>query len=860
MERRDSFGYWMRRRRKTLDLTQNELAQQVGCAVGTIQKLEGDERRPSKQLAARLADLLLIPSAERDIFLKVARAELSSDQLEIDDRPSEILPLRPLDRSVTNLPAPATPFIGRERERTALRHLLGRDDVRLVTLSGPGGTGKTRLGLQVAADILDRFEHGAWFVNLAPIGDLTMVAPMIAQALDVREIDGQPILELVKRFLREKRTLLLLDNFEHVVEAAPLISELLSFAAGLKILVTSRTTLRLSGEHEYSVPPLGLPPTTYAGLGQDNADGRPTIGGQRPNLQTITQYEAVRLFTERAQAVKADFMVTEENALAVAEICYRLDGLPLAIELAAARVKLFPPQALLERLGSPLKFLTGGARDLPTRQQTIHNTIQWSYQLLDEREKILFARLGAFVGGCTMEAAEGICNSDDTLRLDVVDGIAALVDQSLLRQDEGPGGTPRFVMLETIREYALERLEQRGEVEAVRQWHAKYFLMLAEEAEPELAGPRQVAWLARLDRDLDNLRAALGWSIEHHEIETALRLAGALTWFWFTRSYWNEGRRWFETTLARSAGAARASRAKALLGSGQLATFQNDHDHAYMRCEQAHALYLELDDRRGAAWALFFLSVAAQDQSDLTRSNAAAAESLALRRSIGDRRGIAYSLHAEGEAALYAGEFARAMKLCDEGLALFRAIGDTYGISLSLLITAEAAYATGDYDRAKQLCQECLHVNHELGDRRGRGMTLEILGRVTRAQGEDLVARSLYAQALSLLSDAGDRWSVARCIESIAVMYVESDTWRAARLFGAAETLRQSIGLPQTYLDRSRCEQAVAAARARLGATGFEAVWAGGGELTLTQAIEEALNATAEPPSAGLSHTATAAH
>jgi tetratricopeptide (TPR) repeat protein len=292
----------------------------------------------------------------------------------------------------------------------------------------------------------------------------------------------------------------------------------------------------------------------------------------------------------------------------------------------------------------------------------------------------------------------------------------------------------------------------------VRRWHVEYFLALAEAAEPELAGPGQVAWLARLDRDHDNLRTALGWSVEHHQMETALRLAGALAWFWYTRSYWNEGRRWFETTLARSEDASRASRAKALLGAGQLATFQNDHDHAYMRCEQAHALYTELDDRRGAAWALFFLSMAAQDQSDIARSKAAAEESLEL----------------------------------------FRAIGDTYDISLSLYCTAEAAYATSDYDRAKKLCQECLQVNHELGDRRGTGLTLELLGRVARAQGDDMAARSLYVRALFLLKDAGDRWSVARCIESIAVMCVDSDAWRAARLFGFAETLRQLMSLPQS--------------------------------------------------------------
>jgi len=840
MERRSSFGYWLRRRRKALDLTQHELAQQVGCAVGTIQKLEGDERRPSKQLAARLADLLLIPTQERDTFLRVARADLATDQLEIDDRASEISPLHTLDRPVTNLPAPATPFIGREREVAALRDLIRRDDVRLVTLTGPGGTGKTRLGLQVATYVLDLFEHGVWFVNLAPISDRNLVAPAIAQALDVREIGGQPILELVKRNLREKRRLLLLDNFEQVVEAAPLISELLAFAPGLKVLVTSRTTLRLSGEREYAVLPLGVPPTTYPSLSRDAADGRSTTGRQPPNLQTITQYEAVRLFIERAQVVKADFRVTNENVPAVAEICYRLDGLPLAIELAAARVKLFPPQALLERLGSPLRFLIGGARDLPVRQQTIRNTIDWSYHLLDEREKTLFARLGVFVGGCRLEAAEAVCNADGALPLDVVDGIAALVDKSLLRQDEGPGEAPRFVMLATIREYALERLQQRGEAEAVRRWHAEYLLALAEEAELGLTGPRQVAWLARLDRDLDNLRAALGWSIEQHETEMSMRLAGALAWFWYTRSYWSEGRRWFETTLAQSGSVSRSSRAKALLGSGQLATFQNDYDHAYMLCEQARALYLELDDRRGAAWALFFQSLAAHDQSDAVRSRATAAESLALRRSIGDRRGIAYSLHLEGETALYKGEFARAVKLCDETLSLFRAVGDIYGISLSLYMTAEAAYATGDYDRAKKLCRECLNVNHELGDRRGTGMTLELLGRVARAQGQDKAVHSLYAQALSLLSDAGDRWAIARCIESIAAMCADTDASRAARLFGFAETLRQSIGTPQTYLDRSRYEQAVAATPAQLDTATFDAAWAAGRGLTLAQAIEEA--------------------
>jgi predicted ATPase len=689
-----------------------------------------------------------------------------------------------------------------------------------------------------------------WFVNLATVSDPNLVASTIADALGVREIGGQSIVDLLKRYLREKRMLLLLDNFEHVVEAAPLVSELLAFAPDLKVLVTSRITLRLSAEREFAVLPLGLPPTENQE--PKLAGGVTVLGSRFSALSTpaeLSQYEAVRLFIQRAQAVKADFMVTNENAPAIAEICYQLDGLPLAIELAAARVKLFPPQALLERLGSRLKFLTGGARDQPARQQTIRNTIDWSYNLLDEREKILFARLAVFVGGCSMgggctfEAAEAVCNADGTLPLDIVDGIAALADQSLLRQDEGAEEGPRFVMLGTIREYALERLEQRGEVEAVRRWHAEYFLMLAEQAEPELAGPRQVAWLARLDRDIDNLRAALRWSLEHDEVELSLRLTGAMALFWYTRSHWNEGRSWFDAALARSDGASRASRAKALLGAGQLATFQNDYEQAHKLCEQARALCMELGDRRGAAWALFFQTIiAAQDLSDPERSKASGAESLALRRSIGDTRGIAYSLHLEGEGALYDGRFTSAVELLDESLALFRKAGDTYGISLSLVMTAEAAYATGDYECARNLGQECLKVNGQLGDRRGTGTTLELLGRVAHVQGEATAARALLAQALSLLSDAGDRWGMARCLESIAATWAGDDPSRAARLLGFTEQLRLSIGLPQTYLDRSRCEQAIGAIRARLDTAAIEAAWADGRALTLAQAIEDAVS------------------
>jgi predicted ATPase/class 3 adenylate cyclase len=483
-------------------------------------------------------------------------------QFAVPGLPADFPPLQTLDRPTTNLPAQITVFIGRERELAALRDLLGRDDVRLVTLTGPGGTGKTRLSLQVAADALGMFEHGVWFVSLAPIGDPDLVAATIAQALGVREAGGRPILELLKSYLREKRTLLLLDNFEQIVDAAPLVSELLAFAPGLKVLVTSRTTLRLSGEHEYTVPPLGLPPTD---------DGRRTTGRQSPNLQTITQYEAVRLFIERAQAARADFAVTNDNAPAVAEICHRLEGLPLAIELAAARVKLFPPAALLARLANRLTFLTGGARDLPERQQTIRNTIDWSYQLLDDAEKTLFARLGVFVGGCTIEAAEAVCSAAGDLPIDVMEGIAALMDKSLLRQEEGVDDEPRFVMLETIREYALERLEQSGEAEAVRRRHTEYYLALAEAAEPWLySHAESPSWLDRLEEEYDNLRAALGWAIERREANLALRFGAALGWFWWLRDDYREGLSWLDAALAQSSADLTPARAYALFHASQL--------------------------------------------------------------------------------------------------------------------------------------------------------------------------------------------------------------------------------------------------------------------------------------------------
>src|ERR671912_238861 len=476
-------------------------------------------------------------------------------QLTAPDLPSEFPPLRTLESRTNNLPLQATPLIGRERDVEAACGLLRSSETRLLTLLGPGGTGKTRVGLQVAAELVDDFEDGVFFVPIAAITDPTLVAPTIARILGLSEGEAQPPEELLEGYLRDRQTLLLLDNLEQVIEAAPVVEKLLSSAANLKILATSRIPLGLYGEYEFPVPPLSLPDPDSL-----------------PPLEHFTEYEAIRLFVERARAVKPDFSLTEENGPAVVEICKRLDGLPLAIELAAARIKLLPPRVLLDKLGNRLKILTGGARNLPERQRTLRNAIEWSYELLDEGEKLLFARLGVFSGGATLEAIEAVCDAEGDLPTDVFDGASSLLDKSLLRQEEGAGGEPRFVMLETIHEFANAMLEGSGEAEAMRRAHASYFLALSEEADPALKGAEDAAWLDRLEQEQDNMRTALSWAIEHEEGELALRLGAALRWFWYMEGYYGEGSRWLEAALRKNWDAASTEgRARALEGVGWLA-------------------------------------------------------------------------------------------------------------------------------------------------------------------------------------------------------------------------------------------------------------------------------------------------
>src|SRR5918997_891894 len=574
------------------------LRARMALHTGTTHERDGDYFGPPVNRVARL----LSAGHGGQVLLSLPTQELVRDRLPADTQlrdlgerrlkdlsrperifqlttpalPSEFPPLKTLESHTNNLPLQATPLVGREREVEAVCGLLRSSETRLLTLLGPGGTGKTRVGLQVAAELADDFEDGVFFVPIAAITDPALVAPTIARTLGLSE-GAQPPEELLEGYLLDRQTLLLLDNLEQVIEAAPVVERLLSSAANLKILATSRIPLGLYGEYEFPVPPLSLPDPDSL-----------------PPLEHLTEYEAIRLFVERARAVRPDFSLTEESGPAVVEICERLDGLPLAIELAAARIKLLPPRVLLDRLGNRLKILTGGARNLPERQRTLRNAIEWSYRLLDEGEKMLFGRLGVFSSGATLEAMEAVCDAEGDLPTDVFEGASSLLNKSLVRQEEGAGGEPRFVMLETIHEFANVKLEGRGEAEAVRCAHAEYFLALAEEADPMLWGAEDAAWLDRLEQEHDNMRTALSWAIEHEEGELALRLGAALPWFWYMEGYYGEGRRWLEAALGKDWDAAAAeARARALEGVGWLASGQGDLDRAQAPTEEGLKLSTE---------------------------------------------------------------------------------------------------------------------------------------------------------------------------------------------------------------------------------------------------------------------------
>lgn len=808
-----TFGDLLVHLRKRARLTQEELGRAVGYSRPQITLLEKNQRLPSSNTVAAL----FVPA------------------LDLDDVPELAQRLIDLAASArqtrTNLPASVTALIGREQDTARVLDYLTAPEKRLVTLIGPPGIGKTRLSLQAATKAQTEFADGVYFVPLASIENSDLVAPAIVQTLGLLQTDQRLALERLKDGINGRQILIALDNFEQVVEAALVVSELLTACPNLKIIVTSRESLRVPGEWLYPVPPLTLPDEAQLKMLTD---------------QAFDRFSALKLFAERARAVRPDFVLTPENIRTVATICCQLDGLPLAIELIASRIRLMSPQALLTRLTSDFTLHADGVRGVPARQKTLHNAIAWSYTLLSKAERTLLRRLAVFAGGWTLQAAEIVCAGDGIEVHEVFGLLQRLVDKSLVITEPRADET-RYAMLETIRQYAIELRLAAGENEMARVRHLAYFLRLAEQAEPELQRVQHSIWFNRLDEELDNLRVALEWpATGAGDVEAGLRLAGALWRFWHRRGRSSEGRAHLARILNRlPAGAAgqTAACARAFYAAGNLAYYQDDYASATALLQTGLEIFRKLEDMPGIANSMNSLGNVALSEGDYESACSRYEESLAIRRGFGDTWGIARLLSNLGLLAYMNNDLVSARSLQLESLALFRELDDQAGIAYTLNVLGDIACRQGDLSTAQSLQEDSADLYRALGDQWSLAYTLDSLADVALAREEFPTAYALYRESLQLFREGGVKWGIAYSLESIAVLAIatgQADT--GARLLSAAEALRQVIHLPLPPLDRTDYERSIAALHTQLDETDFATAWAAGRAMTLEQVIELALD------------------
>jgi predicted ATPase/DNA-binding CsgD family transcriptional regulator/transcriptional regulator with XRE-family HTH domain len=901
-ERDYAFGQLMLTLRTHIGLTQVGLAKRLGASRRAVAEWEGGLSYPK---AERLKELITLgvqqhafaagrEEEEIRALWRAAHQKVLLDEAWLHDlvaspRPIQLFPQaeKPFAPAFAEPAAPVrfqnlspllTSLIGREQQEQAISALLLKPAVRLLTLTGTAGIGKTRLAQKVATDLSEVFTHGVCLVQLAPISDPDLVVPTIAQTLGLRDVEERLLFESLKAFLRDKHLLLLLDNFEQVLEAAPALIELLLACPSIKTLVTSRAVLHVEGEYEFSVPPLSLPDPLHL-----------------PAHEELLHYAAVALFVQRAQMVKPHFVLSEDNAAAIAQICIRLDGLPLSLELAAARSKLLSPQALLGRLNHRLAVLTGGRQDAPTRQQTLRDTISWSYDLLNSSEQRCFRRPAIFIGGCTLEAAEAVCSGAADLSLPAIDLIASLLDKNLLQQGDTGGNEPRLLMLETIREYALERLVDSGELEVTQERHALYYLALAEQSEPELFGHQQQLWMDRLTWDAENLRAALQWLQTHHRKEQLLRLAGNLGHFWYMCGRFSEAMLWIETALREVASdVAVSARIKALYIVALIASHLGQSDLLLVRARECLMLARQNGDSRGlviASWPLVHHLLAS---GDIIGARAQAEETLTFVRAHApaeDSWTLACALNAFGSVVLSQGDYAQAQQLYERAIALFKEAGDLWLYGELHLFLANVYWAQGDEARARTFLKDGLAVHdqvgnawvtgwfvslfgkialrqgdiprarflleaglkrhQQLGDQQGQALLYALLAQAAASEHDFPLTRTLAAQSLELARAVRDTGSLILCLEELAdVVANQGESEWAARLWGAAEHYREVSNATLPLVERLGRARRIEQAKRLLGEQVFAEKWAEGRNMTAEQAIAASptQDSTSNPP------------